>query len=90
MDSFQTFLEAYVYRVTSMGQKLKKLTCPRGYKPNPEGTACVPISGDEKASMRKAHIKGVRTKRKQGAGYMRKIVRRQKKALRIRKNVFNL
>lgn len=90
MGDFELFLEAYIYRVTAAGRKIKKLVCPKGYMPNPEGTACVPISGEKKMVMRKAHRQGVRTKKKAGAGYMRKVIRRQKKAMRIRKKVFNL
>lgn len=90
MDDFQTFLEGYVFRVSSLGVKTRKLSCPKGYMPNQDGTACVPISGDQKMNLRKAHAKGVRTKKKGGKGYMRKIIRRQKKAIRIRHKVFNL
>jgi len=90
MEHFQTFLEAYIFRVTAAGLKTRKLTCPKGYQPNQDGSACVPISGDQKMVMRKAHIKGIRSKKKKGAGYMRKVIRRQKKAMRIRTKVFNL
>lgn len=90
MSDFQLFLEGYIFRVTAAGTKTRKLACPKGYRPNSDGTACVPITGDEKMTMRKAHARGVRTKKKGGAGYMRKIIRRQKKAMRFRTKVFNL
>lgn len=90
MADFQTFLEGYVFRVTAKGAKTRHLACPKGYQPNADGTACVPITGDQKMNLRKSHARGVRTKKKGGKGYMRKIIRRQKKAMRIRTKVFNL
>lgn len=71
-----------VIRVTSKGERTRRLKCRRGFKR--EGDRCVPLSGSEKATKRVAIRKAVRTKRADVAG-KRRATRKRLKAMRKRK-----
>lgn len=71
-------------RVDSKGKKTKKLRCKPGFKVNDKGTSCVPMTGAEKQTRKKAAKKAVRKKRsKSQAGANRKRL----KALKKRKSL---
>lgn len=72
-----------VTRVDSKGTKTKRIKCRRGYKR--KGNTCVPITGSEKASKKKAIRKAVRTKKAQ-PGAQKKASRKRLKALKKRKS----
>lgn len=72
-----------VTRVDSKGRKTRKIKCKRGFKRS--GNSCVPITGSEKASKKRATRKAVRTKRQQ-PGSQRRASRKRLKAMRKRKS----
>lgn len=75
-----------VTRVDSKGKKTKKIKCRSGFKRS--GNSCVPITGSEKATKKRAVKKAVRTKRK-SPGDQKKATKKRLKAMRKRKN-YNL
>ncbi len=72
-----------VTRVNSKGKKTKKIKCRKGYKRS--GNSCVPITGSEKASKKRATRKAVRTK-KRSPGSQKRASRKRLKAMRKRKS----
>ena len=78
-----------VVRVSSKGKKTRRIKCRKGFKLSSNGKTCVPISGSEKASKRKAMKKAVRTKRAAGTGAKKRTTRKRLKAMRKRKS-YNL
>lgn len=79
--------EAFKIKVNFKGKKTRKLKCPRGMKVNPAGTACVPMTGEQKANMRAGKRKMVRTVKAGGANLQRKKKIKTKRALRFRKSM---
>ena len=78
-----------VVRVDSKGRKTRRIKCRKGFKLSSNGKTCVPITGSEKASKRKATKKAIRTKRAAGSGAKKRTSRKRLKALRKRKS-YNL
>lgn len=78
-----------VVRVDSKGKKTRKLKCRKGFKLSSNGKSCVPITGSEKATKRKAIRKAVRTKKAAGSGAKKRATRKRLKAMRKRKS-YNL
>ena len=76
-----------VVRVNSKGVKTRKTKCRKGFKVSPNGKTCVPVTGGEKASKRKAIKKAVRTKRAAGSGAKNRANRKRLKAMRKRKSM---
>ena len=76
-----------VVRVTSKGKKIRRIKCKKGYKLNSAGTSCVPMSGSEKISKKKAIRKAIKTKKAKGAGAAKRAVRKRLKALKKRKSM---
>ena len=74
-----------ITKVRSDGRKRKRKKCKPGFKLNSDGTACVPQSGSEKVSKKRAIKKALRTKKAKGASYKRKTVRKRLRAMRKRK-----
>lgn len=74
-----------IIKVNSKGVKTKRLKCPKGYRIGDNGTSCVPITGAEKSTKRKAIRQAVRTKRAEGAGARKKATRKRLKAMKRRK-----
>ena len=72
-----------VTRVDSKGRKTRKIKCKRGFKRS--GNSCVPITGSEKASKKRATHKAIRTRRQQ-PGSQRRASRKRLKAMRKRKS----
>jgi hypothetical protein len=72
-----------VVRVSSKGDKTRRLKCRAGFKL--EGDRCVPMSGSEKRTRRVALRKAVRTKRGNPTGQKR-ASRKRLKALRKRRS----
>lgn len=88
MKSFMDFLdEAFEIKVNYQGKKRKKLSCPPGYKPNPEGTACVPMTADQKHDLKLGAKQAVRTKRAEGASLKKKQMIRTKRAMKFRQKL---
>lgn len=77
----------FIFRVTSRGQKIRKLRCKPGFRVASVGgrLKCVRVSGKEKMAKRRAIRKAVRTKRAKGSGYKKRIVFKRKRAIRKRK-----
>ncbi len=78
-------MEAYKIKVNFKGRKTRKLKCPKGMKVNASRTACVPMTGGEKATQRVAKRKMVRTVKSKGATFQRRKLIKSKRALRFRK-----
>jgi hypothetical protein len=78
-----------VIRVSSTGKKTKRIKCRKGFKLSSNGKTCVPITGSEKSSKRKAIKKAVRTRRAAGGGAKKSATRKRLKAMKKRKN-YNL
>lgn len=76
-----------VVRVNSKGVKTRKTKCRKGFKVSSNGKSCVPISGGEKATKRKAIKKAIRTKKAGGSGAKNRANRKRQKALRKRKSM---
>lgn len=74
-----------ITKVNSKGEKRRRRKCKPGYKLNAAGTSCVPITGGEKATKRRAIRKAIRTKRAMGKGFQIRVKRKRLKALRRRK-----
>lgn len=89
MKSLSDFLEAlkegFKYRVDWHGDKIKKLNCPPGYRPNAAGTACIPMDSEMKLNLKMGAKQSLRDKRSQGDALKRKTLVHTKKALRYRK-----
>lgn len=87
MEQLQIEETRRVTRVNAKGERRKRLKCRKGFKLNADGTACVPITGSERATKRKAIRQAIRTKRSQGSGHKRRTIMRRKKAMRKRKSM---
>lgn len=79
----------FVFRVTSRGQKIRKLRCKPGYRIANVGgrTRCVRVTGKEKLAKKRSIRKANRTKRAKGSGYKKRIVFKQKRAIRKRRQM---
>lgn len=78
-----------IVKVNSKGQKTKRVKCKRGYKLAQNKKTCVPITGSEKATKRKAIKKAIRTKKAAGSGAKKRASRKRLKAMKKRKS-YNL
>lgn len=76
--------EKIVTKVDAAGTKVRRIKCPVGYKLNPTGTSCVPITGSEKAQHRLAIRKAIRTKRSKGPAFQKRVNRKRLRALKKR------
>ena len=74
-------------RITSKGQRLKKIRCPKGKVVKTVGgkRVCATPSGRERLRKKIAIRKTVRQKRARGSGYQTRITRKRGRALRKRK-----
>lgn len=77
--------ELIITKVNSRGQKTKRVKCRPGFKLNAMGTSCVPMSGGDKASKRRAIRKAIRTKKAGGTALKRRTTRKRLRALKRRK-----
>lgn len=77
--------EKFIYKVNARGKKRKKLQCPPGYHPNSEGTACVPMDASMKTHLKMGARATKRTKKAAGIGFIKRTVRKMKKAMKFRK-----
>jgi hypothetical protein len=67
-------------RVSSTGEKTKKVRCKPGYKVSSSGNSCVPMTSKEKVTRRKAAKKSVRKRKgKSQAATKRKRIKALKK-----------
>lgn len=74
-----------ITKVNFRGEKHRRIKCRPGYKLNDTGTSCVPITGSEKASKRKAIRKALRTKKAMGSAFQARVKRKRIRALKKRK-----
>lgn len=74
-----------IIKVNSKGEKRRRLKCRPGYKLNDTGTSCVPMTGGEKSTKRKAIRKSIRTKRAMGKGFQIRVKRKRARAMKRRK-----
>lgn len=72
-------------KVNFKGVKRIKMQCQKGYKYDTTRKVCVKIAGSELATMRRARIKAVRTKKAMGSSFKVRTVRKMMKADRFRK-----
>lgn len=79
--------EAIIKKVNHKGRVKKRVKCRKGYKLNSAGTSCVPITGKEKTTKRKASVKAVRTKKKGGQSLKNRTSRLAKRAKKKRKSM---
>jgi len=86
-EGFALVSEKFVYKVNSKGKKRKKLRCPKGMKPNPHGTSCIPMRGAEKRNHKVGARHAVRTVKAKGNALKQRKVRKTRKAMRYRKNL---
>ncbi|MDX1532714.1 MAG: hypothetical protein R3230_00750 [Nitrosopumilaceae archaeon] len=71
-------------RVSSSGEKTRRVKCKPGFKLNSNGTSCVPMTGKEKQTRKKAAKKAVRKKRSKSQAQTQ---RKRLKALKRRKSL---
>lgn len=83
----ETVSEKIIVKVNSKGQKRRRVKCKKGFKLNPKGTACVPISGGAKQKKKLATKKATRTKKQAGAGAKNKANRLRARANKRRKSM---
>lgn len=83
--NIESLQEKFIYKVNSKGKKRKKLQCPTGYHPNSEGTACVPMTASMKTHLKLGSRVAKRTKKAAGIGFIKRTVRKMKKAMKFRK-----
>lgn len=74
-----------IVKVNSKGEKRRRIKCRPGYRLNDTGTSCVPMTGGEKATKRKAIRKMVRSKLAQGRGLVIRANRKRARAMKRRK-----
>lgn len=72
-------------KVDSKGKRRRRLKCGKGFKLSADGSRCEVMKAGEKIARKIGHRKMVRSKKRMGQGYQRKIERRKKKAMRFRK-----
>lgn len=79
--------EVIITKVNSKGQKRKRVKCRPGFTLNSTGTSCVPMTGGQKASKRRAIRKSIRTKRAGGTALKRRTNRKRLRAMKRRKSL---
>lgn len=84
-DADMGLSEVYKIKVNSKGKKRRKLKCQKGYHPNPQGTACVPMNASTKLHLKQGARKTKITKKAGGVGLKRRTAFKTKRALRYRK-----
>lgn len=85
--SSEILSELIITKVNSKGQKRKRVKCRPGFKLNDLGTSCVPMTGGEKASKRRAIRKSIRTKKAGGTSLKRRTNRKRLRAMKRRKSL---
>ncbi len=77
-------LEAFIYKVNFKGKKRKKLDCPGGYEPNESGTGCKPMTAQHKQHLKVGARMGKRTKKSLGVAFIKRTVKKMKRAKKFR------
>lgn len=77
--------QGIIDKVNAKGKRRRRLKCGPGFKLSADGTRCEVMNAGERRSLRIGNRKAIRSKKRMGLGYQKKIVRRQKKAMRFRK-----
>ena len=72
-------------KINFRGKRRIKMVCNKGFKYNVERKTCEKLSGKEIAISRIAHRHAVRTKKSKGKGFLVRIERKTRKAMRFRK-----
>ena len=84
-DSKMLTEQRVIDKVNSKGKRRRRLKCGKGFKLSADGSRCEVMKAGEKIARKIGHRKMVRSKKRMGQGYQRKINRRTKKAMRFRK-----
>lgn len=77
--------QGIIDKVNAKGKRRRRLQCAPGFKLSDDGTRCVAIHAAEKMHRRIGNRQAIRSKKRLGKGYAKKIERRQKKAMKFRK-----
>ena len=85
-DQLQIEEARIITKVTSKGEKTKRVKCRRGFKLSPDGKTCIPITGSEKQAKKKAIRKAIRSKKAKGKAAQVKATKKRLKAMKKRKS----
>ncbi|AIX13118.1 putative prohead core protein [Erwinia phage phiEa2809] len=92
MPTFADFLaerqlteQGIIDKVNAKGKRRRRLKCGPGFKLSADGTRCEVMDASQRRTLKMGNRKALRSKKRMGMGYQKKIVRRQKKAMRFRK-----
>lgn len=77
--------QGIIDKVNAKGKRRRRLKCGPGFKLSADGSRCQVMKAGEKRDRRIGNRKAIRSKKRMGLGYGRKIERRKKKAMRFRK-----
>lgn len=77
--------QGIIDKVNAKGKRRRRLKCGKGFKLSADGSRCEVMDAGQRRNLRMGNRKSIRSKKRMGVGYQRKIVRRQKKAMRFRK-----
>lgn len=72
-------------KVNAKGKRRRRLKCAPGFKLSADGSRCEVMDAGERRSRKIGLRKAVRSKRRMGLGYNRKVERRKKKAMKFRR-----
>lgn len=91
IPTFADFLAAgineqkVIDKVNARGKRTRRLKCAPGFKLSADGSRCEVMDAGERRSRKMGNRKAIRSKKRMGVGYQRKIERRKKKAKKFRK-----
>ncbi|AXF41401.1 putative prohead core protein [Acinetobacter phage SH-Ab 15599] len=88
--NMEAITEKFIYKVNFKGKKRKKLECPPGYHPNADGTACVPMTASMKTHLKQGARKTKITKKGMGINYIKRVVKKTRRAMKFRKQTYGL
>ncbi|AEM91882.1 hypothetical protein Maynard_56 [Salmonella phage Maynard] len=72
-------------KVNARGKRRRRLKCAPGFKLSADGSRCEVMDASERRVRKIGNRKALRSKKRMGMGYQRKIERRKKKAMKFRK-----
>lgn len=74
-------------KVNAKGKRRRRLKCAPGFKLSADGSRCEVMVASERRTRKLGNRKAIRSKKRMGMGYARKIERRKKKAMKFRKTM---
>lgn len=72
-------------KVNAKGRRRRRLKCAPGFKLSADGSRCEVMNAGERRVRKLGNRKAIRSKKRLGVGYQRKIERRKKKAMKFRR-----